>query len=436
MAQTNTVQSLRAAPETQLPNVSPGFGSLQSFELMQRGANLLASSTLVPAQYRKVIEKLDKYGNVKESRENPNALANAVVALNMAQRMGADPLMVMQNLYIVEGRPSWSSQWIIAAINGCGRFSPLRFEIKVLGAKVIEYKSTYWESGERRSKVEKVEITDKKCIAWAVESGTTIPQFSLEDLKQFGGVYGCCKEYGIPLIESPAVSIEMAVQEGWYTKNGSKWQTMDEVMLRYRTASFFGKLYAPELLMGLQSVEEAQDIIEATTGPDGTISVNVDELRSTAPTAQRQPSGAKADATDLKPREPAAKPDTSSAKAQAEAGNPAQGATSAAPAAQAEPAGGHQPNLAGAEEDPGLDPAKVEHQIQNARSIDVLDLASDSIEGVNDLGERARLHQIYQDRRIAMQRQAEQHAQQQAQAQQQQQQRPASTTRRRMAAPE
>ncbi|MFP3740999.1 hypothetical protein SB860_39835, partial [Burkholderia sp. SIMBA_019] len=81
-------------------------------------ANLLASSTLVPAAYRKVIEKLDKYGNVKESRENPNALANAVVALNMAQRMGADPLMVMQNLYIVEGRPSWSSQWIIAAING------------------------------------------------------------------------------------------------------------------------------------------------------------------------------------------------------------------------------------------------------------------------------------------------------------------------------
>ncbi|WP_313377964.1 hypothetical protein [Achromobacter insolitus] len=427
MAQTNTIQSLRAAPETQLPNVSPGFGSLQSFELMQRGANLLASSTLVPAQYRKVIEKLDKYGNVKESRENPNALANAVVALNMAQRMGADPLMVMQNLYIVEGRPSWSSQWIIAAINGCGRFSPLRFEIKVLGAKVIEYKSTYWESGERRSKIEKVEITDKKCIAWAVESGTTIPQFSLEDLKQFGGVYGCCKEYGIPLIESPAVSIEMAVQEGWYTKNGSKWQTMDEVMLRYRTASFFGKLYAPELLMGLQSVEEAQDIIEATTGPDGTISVNVDELRSTAPTAQRQPTGAKADATDLEPREPAAKPDTSSAKAQAEAGNPAQGAASAAPAAQEKQPGAGTQEL-------GLDPEKVEHQIVNAKSLDVLDLASDSIDGVNDLGVRARLHQIYQERRLAMVGQAEQHAQQQAQAQQQQ--RPAGTTRRRMVAPD
>ncbi|MCP1404614.1 recombinase RecT [Achromobacter insolitus] len=128
--------------------------------------------------------------------------------------------------------------------------------------------------------------------------------------------------------------------------------------------------------------------------------------------------------------------DTSPAKAHAEAGNPAQGAASAAPASQGDPADGRQPNPPGAEEDPGLDPAKVEHQIQNARSIDVLDLASDSIEGVNDLGERARLLQIYQERRIAMLRQAEQHAQQQAQAQQQQQQRPASTTRRRMAAPE
>lgn len=422
MSQPTTVQNLRAAPEPQMPVVAPGFGSLQGFELMQRAARLLSSSTLVPVAYRQTIEKLDRFGNIKESRENPNALANSVVALNMAQRMGADPLMVMQNLYIVEGRPSWSSQWIIAAINGCGRFSPLRFEIKVLGAKVIEYKSTYWESGERRSKVEKVDINDKECIAWAVESGTTIPQFSLKDLKQFGGVYGCCKEYGIPLIESPAVSIEMAVLEGWYTKNGSKWQTMDEVMLRYRTASFFGKLYAPELLMGLQSVEEAQDIIEASTGPDGTISVNVEELRGNAQPAQRQP--ARTDATDLEAREPAAQANTTPANAQAEAGNPAQVVATAAPASQTEPAGTQHPQQTGAEPgDAGLDPAAVEHQIVNAKTMDVLDLASDSIDGVDDLAERARLHQLYQARRLSM-------------TAQQQQQRPAGRTARRMAAPE
>lgn len=408
MSQTTTIQNLRAPSEANLPSVAPGFGSLQSFELMQRAANLLASSTLVPAQYRKVIERLDRYGNIKESRENPNALANAVVALNMAQRMGADPLMVMQNLYIVEGRPSWSSQWIIAAVNGCGRFSPLRFDIKVLGPKCIDYKSTYWEAGERRSKVEKVEIVDKVCVAWAIE-----------------------KETGERL-ESPAVSIEMAVREGWYTKTGSKWQTMDEVMLRYRTASFFGKLYAPELLMGLQTVEEAQDIIEATTGPDGTISVNVDELRASAAPTQRQSSASATNVTDVEARPTSAATD-------------AQNTTDTAPAAEpvddARADDQHQradlPGTDPSGDDLGLDPAKVQAQLMSATTIDVLDVASDSIDGVLDLGERARLHQVYQERRLAMTR-PQQPAQQELQGQQEEhtQQRPAANTRRRMVAPE
>lgn len=371
--QTTTVQGLRTAPEAQMPIVAPGFGSLQGFELMQRAARLLSSSTLVPVAYRQTIEKLDRFGNVKESRENPNALANSVVALNMAQRMGADPLMVMQNLYIVEGRPSWSSQWIIAAINGCGRFSPLRFRIESRGEREIEHKSTYWENNQRHTKVEKVKINDKVCVAWAIE-----------------------KETG-EVIESPAVSIEMAVLEGWYTKNGSKWQTMDEVMLRYRTASFFGKLYAPELLMGLQTVEEAQDIIEATTSPDGTISVNVDELRGGAAQPQRHASAA--DVTDVEARDTQAPQDTSPAPAQAEAGNPAQGAASAAPAAT-DPA--IQPGTHDEDADEGLDPVKVEEQLRAAKTVDVLDVAADYLPGIANDGERHRLTKLYQQLRLSL----------------------------------
>ena len=232
------------------PVIAPGFGSLQSFELLQRTARVLSNSSLVPAAYRAVIEKTNRYGEVTESRENPNALPNAIVALNMAQRMGADPLMVMQNLYIVEGRPSWSSQWIIAAINGCGRFSPLRFEITDLGEKTVDCMTFVWEDGAngKRNRVERkvtYKIRDKKCIAWAVE-----------------------KETGAR-IESPTITIEMAVKEGWYGKAGSKWQTMDEVMLRYRAASFFGKLYAPEILMGLVTVEESEEMITLERQDDG-----------------------------------------------------------------------------------------------------------------------------------------------------------------------
>lgn len=254
------LQQRAVAPrEASLPAVSPGFGSLQSFELMQRAAKLLMSSTLVPATYRAVIEK--KRGKDVIYEENPNALANCVVALNMSQRMGADPLMVMQNLYVVEGRPSWSSQWIIAAINGCGRFSPLRFDLKDLGEKEVEYSVTEWENGNRINRKVKTKVRNLECIAWALE-----------------------KETG-ERVTSPTVSVEMAVKEGWYQKNGSKWQTMPEVMLRYRSASFFGKLYAPELLMGLQSVEEMQDVIEATPQADGSFSVDLDSLKKAAASA-------------------------------------------------------------------------------------------------------------------------------------------------------
>ncbi len=268
MSAPTTLAAMRGPAESNMPAVAPGFGSLQSFELRQRQAKLLCSSTLVPAAYRSVIEKLDFKGNVKERIENPNALSNCVIALNMSARMNADPLMVMQNLYLVEGRPSWSSQWIIAQINNCGRFSPLRFDIHDLGEKTVEYTTYRWDEQSRQKvpQVQKVKIHDKRCVAWVVEKGSE------------------------ERLYSPPVSIAMAVAEGWYTKNGSKWQTMDEVMLRYRAAAFFGKIYAPELLMGLPSSEEAADTIDMEMQSDGRYAmaqpepVAIDALREGLPT--------------------------------------------------------------------------------------------------------------------------------------------------------
>ena len=76
----------------------------QSFRM----ARMLADSALVPDAYR-------------------NAPQNCVVAIDIANRMGVSPLMVMQNLYVVKGKPSWSGSFCAAAINGCGRFSPLEY---------------------------------------------------------------------------------------------------------------------------------------------------------------------------------------------------------------------------------------------------------------------------------------------------------------------
>jgi len=52
----------------------------------------------------------------------------------------------------------------------------------------------------------------------------------------------------------------MAEAEGWSTKPGSKWKTMPELMLRYRAAAFFARIYAPDITLGMQTSEESMDI--------------------------------------------------------------------------------------------------------------------------------------------------------------------------------
>lgn len=171
------------------------FGCVESFETAQRMGKMLAQSKLIPQSFQGKIE-------------------DCVIALEISRRIGASPLMVMQNLYIVHGRPSWSSQFIISAINSSGKFSTLRFQF----------------SEDRQT-----------CTAWATELSTG------------------------ERLEGPAVSIAMAKSEGWFDKSGSKWKTMPELMLRYRSATFFGRLYAPEILMGMRPVDEVADI-EASKG--------------------------------------------------------------------------------------------------------------------------------------------------------------------------
>lgn len=248
--------------QTQIEQSQPqsvGLLNLESFELSQRIAKMLSSSTLVPEDYRavkKVKAGKDNFGNmIYRDEPNPNGLSNCVIALNMSNRMGADPLMVMQNLYLIEGRPAWSSQFIMAAINSCGRFSALRFDLVELGEKEVEYSTTEWTNGKKQQVTKKVKINDVSCVAFAIE-----------------------RETG-ERIESSKITIEMAVKEGWYGKNGSKWQTMPEQMLRYRAASFFGRVYAPELLMGLRSAEEEQDrLIDVT--PEPVVKNNAGQVRA------------------------------------------------------------------------------------------------------------------------------------------------------------
>lgn len=216
--QTATLASLQAgnqlAVREQNMPVRAGFFDAAGFELMQRVAKAFASSTLVPQQYQ---------GNVP----------NCMIALNLAQRLKADELMVMQNLYIVHGNPGWSSKFLIASVNTCGRFSALRYE---------------WRGAEGSG--------DFGCRAWAIER---------ESGERLDGVW---------------VDWNMVRAEGWDKKNGSKWKTMPQQMFVYRAAAFWQRAYAPEISMGLSTAEELADVVDFNA--DGSFTVTTEKLR-TAP---------------------------------------------------------------------------------------------------------------------------------------------------------
>ena len=255
-------QAAHAAPKP----VEVGLTSLEGFELAQRIAKMLAASSMVPEAYRdtlKVKDGKDQNGNwIYRDEPNPNGVANCIIAVNMASRLNADPLMIMQNLFPIEGRPSWSSQFVIAAINTSGKYSPLRFDVEDRGEVEVTYttKEWKWNPQQRKSlpeeKTHTVKLRNMVCKAWAIETGTG------------------------ERLESAEISMEMAVKEGWYQKNGSKWQTMPEQMLRYRAASFFGRIYAPELLMGIKTYEEEMDaIIDVTPEPVNTAPQTLDSIK-------------------------------------------------------------------------------------------------------------------------------------------------------------
>lgn len=138
---------------------------------------------------------------------------NCFVALELASRMDVSPVLVMQNLYIVQGKPSWAGQACKALIDGSGKF------------KDSEYVMTGNLADGTRG-----------CYLQATNARTG------------------------KLVKGTEINLQMAQNEGWSNKSGSKWKTMPEQMLKYRAAAFFARTECPEALMGFQTAEEVEDV--------------------------------------------------------------------------------------------------------------------------------------------------------------------------------
>jgi hypothetical protein len=221
------------------------YSNMHAFEEAQRVAKALASSDMVPEKYK-------------------GRLDNVLVSLELANRMQVSPLMVMQNLDIIQGKPSFSAKFLLARLNSCGQFSPIRYKERDLGEKTVTYSVTEWVNNQKTKKQMTVAIQDMECIAIARDISTG------------------------EILQGPKVTIEMAVKEGWYGKSDSKWQTMPDLMLKYRAAAFFQRLYAPELSMGMNTTEEVIDITPITIESEPVKSA-VEEVNSLARGKKTQP---------------------------------------------------------------------------------------------------------------------------------------------------
>lgn len=175
-------------------NVPTMWNDVKLMQNAWKMATVISKTSIVPQAYK----------------ENAG---NCLIAIDIANRMGLSPIMVMQNSQVVQGNFTWKGSACKGLIDNCGRFT----------------KTKYVYVGERNT-------DDWGCYLEA------------ED-KQTGEV-----------IQGAMVTIKMAKDEGWYNKNGSKWKTMPELMLQYRSATFFARAYCPQALMGFYTTDEMVDI--------------------------------------------------------------------------------------------------------------------------------------------------------------------------------
>lgn len=178
-----------------------GFTDLMSsgaaFNQTWRLSQLMANSGLVP----------------KHFANKPEA---CFVALVQAVELQENPIVLMQNMFIVHGMPGFSTKYMIARANKSGIFKGrINWRIEDNGKRKI---------GNR-------EYRDLRVTAYAILADTG-------------------EEVSI------SVDLDMANGEGWLKND--KYSSMPEVMYRYRSAALLLRLYAPETLLSSYSAEDLE----------------------------------------------------------------------------------------------------------------------------------------------------------------------------------
>ena len=189
----NTEVQMQVVEPKITPQVASMWNNTKMFNLAYKLAGFLGQSDLVPQNYQ-------------------GKVANCLIAIDIANRMGISPMAVMQNSQIVRGKFSWTGSACKSMIDGCGKFKHTRY----------------------------VMVGEKGTDSW--------------------GYYLEAEDKNGNIVKGVEVTIGMAKAEGWYSQN-PKWRNLSEIMLKYRCAAFFMRTECAGLAMGFLTAEENEDII-------------------------------------------------------------------------------------------------------------------------------------------------------------------------------
>lgn len=191
--------------------------SIEAMDKLLKYSEILAESTIIPAHYK---------GNK----------GDIFVAVQTAYRMNLDPMMVMQGTYVIQGKLGMTSAFAISLANSSGLFvGGIRYRVQKLGED-IEGSVEFYNNGTKDKK--KVQFSNIQVTAYT-------------NLKSNGEEI------------SYTIGMKEAITEGWTIKAGNKYQSLPELMLRYRAATLLIRTHAPEVINGMHMVEEIEDVQSA-----------------------------------------------------------------------------------------------------------------------------------------------------------------------------
>lgn len=178
----------------------------------QRLVAPLVGTPFVPAAYRPVIERGDTIEQIAEKRAV--AVANATAAVLYGLSLGIDPLMSLQQIYVVHGRPGLYAKMMVALVQAHGH--------------------EVWTE----------DLTDTRAVV-------------------------CGRRKGSGHTERITITMDMARRAKW-TSN-TKYTETPQDMLWARAAGRVCDRIASDVLKGIPTVEEIQDSIqvEAQAGANG-----------------------------------------------------------------------------------------------------------------------------------------------------------------------